>query len=408
MKKSQNSNIQYLRAISVILVILFHIYPNFFFNGFLGVDVFFVISGFLITKILFDYKNKSFFFILINFYKKRFLRIYPALLFAIILTYILAKLFGPPIQSLRGEVISSILSYSNFYYIFSEVSYFETIFRNPLNHTWSLAVEIQFYLLYPFLFYFFLKKVSSNVNRIKKVLVFLIIFLFSISLFIEFYHPVFSFYSSFTRVWIFLFGALVFFNKFKYKSSLSLLGILLIIFVLIFNLNYYDQLKSLLVSAGIYFLILGVGDRDVLKKKLIIRRIFLSIGNSSYSIYLLHLPLLYYLDFYYDGFIKITLFLFFLIIFTSFSYNLIENKFRYLNFTTKKVVLVSLLIFIFSSTLNLNKESVAISLKKINFFERNYYFSKKINPDEIKLLKTPVIKKCKAYELNNQLGYLQQ
>ena len=63
MKKSQNSNIQYLRAISVILVILFHIYPNFFFNGFLGVDVFFVISGFLITKILFDYKNKSFFFI---------------------------------------------------------------------------------------------------------------------------------------------------------------------------------------------------------------------------------------------------------------------------------------------------------------------------------------------------------
>ena len=80
MKKSQNSNIQYLRAISVILVILFHIYPNFFFNGFLGVDVFFVISGFLITKILFDYKNKSF-FILINFYKKRFLRIYHLLYF---------------------------------------------------------------------------------------------------------------------------------------------------------------------------------------------------------------------------------------------------------------------------------------------------------------------------------------
>jgi len=401
--KTQNSNIQYLRAFSVILVILFHVYPDNFYNGFLGVDIFFVISGYLITKILFEYENLLLNKVLFRFYLKRFLRIYPALFFAVLLTYFLAKLFGPPVQSLSGEIISSILSYSNFFYIFTEVPYFETIFKNPLNHVWSLSAEVQFYLFYPFLLFIIFKITGKDILKIRNYFIILILSLFIISIYIEIFNHIFSFYSSLTRIWIFIFGGFIYFSNFNHKNFYKIIGSLLILSVLFIRLDYSYQFKSLIVSLGIYFFLIGVGERDILEKSKKTRNLLLIIGNSSYSIYLLHLPLLYYLDFYFEGYKKILIFIIVLIILTYFLYNFIEKKFRKILFIKKQAV-ISFVILSAIIIINYPNNNQIISFfKTYNFFEKNYDFSKEINPDNIKLSNLPVTKKCKNIELIKRL-----
>ena len=155
MIKNRRSDIDTLRGISVISVIIFHIDSLIFPNGYLGVDLFFVISGYVITKsILKSLKNKTFSFS--RFYLKRARRILPALLFVLLISLIVAIiiLLTADLKRFSESLISSLGFVSNFYFWLTG-GYFSTNDQlKPLLHLWSLSVEEQFYLFFPIFFYF--------------------------------------------------------------------------------------------------------------------------------------------------------------------------------------------------------------------------------------------------------------
>lgn len=151
MKGKYLAHVDGLRAIAVLTVILFHLDIAFFSGGYIGVDVFFVISGFLITSILKSELDRSGQLRIGHFYVKRIKRLMPALLVTLLLTFVFAMLVASPnhLQSMAGSLASAILSVSNLYF-WLEADYFDTSAKlKPLLHTWSLSIEEQFYLLWP-------------------------------------------------------------------------------------------------------------------------------------------------------------------------------------------------------------------------------------------------------------------
>ena len=163
MSKSYRPEIDGLRAISVIAVIVYHF--GLFYNneilpgGYIGVDIFFVISGYLIGRNLLSEYYLTNSINLKQFYIKRAKRILPALFFILLVTTIFANLFLAPrlILNYNDSLFSSILFVSNFYFWFTGQAYGSPqIIEQPLLHTWSLSVEEQFYIIFPLIVIFFL------------------------------------------------------------------------------------------------------------------------------------------------------------------------------------------------------------------------------------------------------------
>ena len=147
MKKKLINHIQFLRAISVLLVFFYHLKLSYFEYGFIGVDIFFVISGYVITSRIYNEYLEFKEFNFLKFYKKRIYRIYPVLFFIFSFTLILIVLFQPLDLFLENLKVFffTIFGISNLYYLFSTKDYFDTIFLDPYAHSWSLGVEEQFY-----------------------------------------------------------------------------------------------------------------------------------------------------------------------------------------------------------------------------------------------------------------------
>ena len=193
------ADIDGLRAIAVLAVVLFHFFPRIMPGGFVGVDIFFVISGYLVTQILHEnIKQNQFSFS--NFYYKRIRRLFPSLVLVLFFTFIagVALLFSDELLNLGKNLISASTFTSNFLF-FSESGYFDKSSElKPLLHLWSLCIEEQFYLLWPFVIWFFYNKKN---HLLKYALLSILLASLLFNLLLTKNHQAFSFYLIFTRLW---------------------------------------------------------------------------------------------------------------------------------------------------------------------------------------------------------------
>ena len=281
-----------LRAIAVIAVVLYHFNPSWLPGGFAGVDVFFVISGYLMTGIIFRGFNSGDFSIL-NFYVARANRIIPPLFILCLILFIFGwfNFIPTDYRELGKHAASSIVFLSNLIYL-NETDYFATSSSGKwLLHTWSLSVEWQFYMLYPVILVA-LKRFMS-LNSLKIVIVFCAGLGFVYCIYATALFPSESYYSLQTRAWEMMVGGAAFLyplsliKKDKWKTELVGLSLILGTYFFVSKDNLWPGYLSLIPVLGAYLVIQSNRDYSIITGN----AVFQKIGSSSYSIYLWHWPL---------------------------------------------------------------------------------------------------------------------
>jgi len=283
-----------LRAVAVIPVILFHAGFEHFSGGYVGVDVFFVISGYLITTILIeDIENDR--FSIVNFYERRARRILPPLFFVMIACIPFAWILMLPSQmkDFSESLVAVSVFVSNILF-WLESGYFEAAAEEkPLLHTWSLAVEEQYYVVFP-IFLFVAWRFGKN--SVFWIIVALTLISLALSEWGWRNMPSANFYLAPTRAWELLAGSIASFivqkRGVQSNNLLSLIGA----FAIIFAILVYDQstpfpsLYALVPVVGVVVLVL-FSDSNTYVGKLLSSKLFVGIGLISYSAYLWHQPL---------------------------------------------------------------------------------------------------------------------
>lgn len=293
------ADIDGLRALAVIPVIIYHAGAAWLPGGFVGVDVFFVISGFLISKIILgEVERNSFSFI--DFYKRRVNRIVPALLFMIVVVLLVFSVSGLPDQSVSvaKSAIAAIFSVSNFYFWGGSGYFSPSSDFMPLLHTWSLAVEEQFYLFFPVLV-IILFRLKLNIRMVIAVGA---IVMFVFGWWISIKSPMFAYYMLPARAWELALGvalAVGVVPKSKniiLNETLTVLGTILIVlsFFYVRSDMVFPGVAALIPCAGAALIINSGGDSFVSKRLLSCKPI-VYVGLISYSLYLWHWPILTFL-----------------------------------------------------------------------------------------------------------------
>ena len=286
-----------LRAVAILSVVSFHAFPNWVQGGYIGVDIFFVISGFLITSIILKGLRKGEFSFL-EFYSRRVRRIFPAMITVLVVSYVLGwfVLLANEYQQLGKHIAGGTSFVSNFV-LWSESGYFDDEAETkPLLHLWSLGIEEQFYLIWPLLIYVGWR-FRCNVFVIV-LSVWAISFVINIS--ITYPYPIAAFYSPFSRFWELLIGSMLAVLSSKqstdvvrsgnWESCLGLFMIAIAIFVLDQN-SAFPGWWALLPTFGAALIIAGGSDSWV-NRLFLANPIMVGIGIVSYPLYLWHWPLL--------------------------------------------------------------------------------------------------------------------
>lgn len=283
-----------LRAVAVIPVIFFHAGFTFFSGGYVGVDIFFVISGYLITSIIISELEQGTFSIL-RFYERRARRILPALFFVMLLCIPFAWMWMLPSQFKDfSQSLVAVSVFASNVLFWRESGYFEAASEEkPLLHTWSLAVEEQYYMLFP-IFLILLWRFG------RSPVFYSIIAISIISLLLSEWgwrnSPTGNFYLAPTRAWELLAGSICAFlqlNKMqKSNNALSALGLALIVFAIFFydDSTPFPSVYALAPVVGTALIIM-YGARETWVAQLLSLRGFVGIGLISYSAYLWHQPL---------------------------------------------------------------------------------------------------------------------
>jgi peptidoglycan/LPS O-acetylase OafA/YrhL len=300
---NRNSTIKYrpdidgLRAVAILSVLAFHLSPANVSGGFVGVDVFFVISGYLISAIVFSEIATRRFSVLV-FYERRIRRIFPALFAMLIVVGAVISFFLLPGEFVdyAKSVLAATLSASNFYFA-QHSGYFDSPTSHPVLHTWSLAVEEQFYILFP-IFLILTRRLFER--WLKHAVVILLFISLAASVATLHYSPTAAFYMPWTRAWELLMGTVISVGLFPrlrvgwVRNAVTLLGIGLIAYSV---LRYTEQtpfpgLAAVIPCLG-SALIIGAGESgSTLIGKVLSWRPVAFIGLISYSLYLWHWPVI--------------------------------------------------------------------------------------------------------------------
>ncbi len=369
MKKIKyRADIDGLRAIAVLSVVGFHAFPRWFKGGYVGVDIFFVISGFLIsTIILKGLKENTFSFI--EFYERRIRRIFPALVLVLIFCMTLGwfTLFSDEYKQLGRYTLGSSVFISNFL-LWQDNGYFDTAASTkPLLHLWSLGIEEQFYLIWPLLLWIVWKKQFNLYAWI--VIIGLVSFIFNCVGII--FYPTATFYLPITRFWELLCGSLLsygmlfrinileqtkkesrfwFSNKEFEKNILSFLGLLIIsgcVFLYTKELAF-PGIWALPPVLGAVFMI-KAGEDSWINRVLLSNKILVWFGLISYPLYLWHWPLLSFAQILEEGMPNFDIRIFIVvlsIILAWLTYNFIEKPIRHQEFEKTVPTLVLSMLFI--------------------------------------------------------------
>ncbi|EIE3637102.1 acetyltransferase [Staphylococcus pseudintermedius] len=339
-----------VRAVAVIAIIIYHLNPQWLSGGFLGVDTFFVISGYLITSLLLTEYHNTGKIELMSFWLRRVKRLIPAVLFLVMGVIVLSLIFMlTEIQKVRADSIAAIFYVSNWWYIMQNVDYFEQFAVQPLKHLWSLAIEEQFYLVFPIV----LLSLLSFIRRLKSIrIIFLILLVISMIAMMVLYVPNENvarvYFGTDTRIQTLLMGVLLalVWPPFQLKAKVNRqmrtmidtagvvgLAILFICF------KFVSETNSILYYGG-FFLISTVTLLVIASSvhpsgyfaKFLGNKVFTFIGSRSYSLYLWHYPIIVLIHHQFvQGQIPPLVYvveILLMVLMAEFSYKFIEQPFR--------------------------------------------------------------------------------
>jgi len=291
------ADIDGLRALAVIPVVFYHVGIPGFAGGFVGVDIFFVISGYLICGMI-DADIRSGTFSLGNFYKRRILRILPALFVMLLVTSILAYVYCLPVEleDYSKSLASAVGSVSNVYFA-GTAGYFDAPAETkPLLHTWSLGVEEQFYLITPLLMLFAYRVLPK---RAKLLFAFVGVLSFAAAFVVSYRNTTFAFYLTPFRAWELALGALLSIRFIPapqtefLKNICGMTGVLLLLGTVVFGSPSAPLLAMTSLASIGAALVIASSERGISTAgKLLSLRPVVFIGLISYSLYLWHWPLI--------------------------------------------------------------------------------------------------------------------
>ena len=343
---SYRKDINGLRAIAVIAVIINHIDKDFLQSGYLGVDIFFVISGFVITSSIFNRKELDIRQFFLGFYERRIKRLIPALIiFNLITSFIVVLVIDNPGYQLRTS-IASLIGVSNIYLLSQSTDYFaSSVTLNPFLHTWSLSIEAQFYLIFPFLAWFtgFSRREKSGEKNFLFVITFLSISSFIFYIYLNIINPSKAYFLLQTRFWEISIGCIIFLLRNKFHKNFNHRKDFLVyfLFTTIILIFFLPQSFSLISTV---FIVFNAGALVFLINKehkiysLLASKPFALIGSISYSLYLWHWGILtlsrWTIGISYKS---IPILLVFSFVFSLISYKLIEQPFVKFKLNAKKI-----------------------------------------------------------------------
>ena len=398
MKLIYRPEIDGLRACAVGAVILYHAQLNIlghevFEGGFIGVDIFFVISGYLITSIIFKELAATRCFSFKHFYERRMRRILPVLLVVMLTSIPFAWMYLLPndLIDFSKSILYSLGFSSNFYFHYSGLEYAVDELQNSFLHTWSLSIEEQYYIVFPIV-------LLVTFKYLRKYLPHILIFGFVTSLglaeFSSRNYPSASFYFLHTRMWELLAGSiLAYFEITKGQRSkiqslnliLPLVGLVLIghSFIFFHNEMLHPSLYTLSPIIGVC-LIIWFSNKNEFVTKILSTKLFVGIGLISYSLYLWHYPIFVFaskLNLSEGNFFKKLLIALFIVILSIFSYFFIEKPCRFKKIKFKKIFMFLFVKFLVISlfciyTLNLKFHPFLTKYNNENKnFELNYDYN---------------------------------
>lgn len=359
-----------LRALAILPVILFHVNSSWLPGGFIGVDIFFVISGYLITGILIKEFNQSGSINFREFYSRRMKRILPLLALTLLMVWIISFLIMLPEDFARvaasGEYVIAFIS--NFYFG-RKADYFAPASDEfPLLHSWSLSIEEQFYLFWPVFIFLLLRRKNLKLQMGLTISLCLVSFVYAHSLSLDQATATVSYFSTLSRIGELAIGGIAAFvvqndllGKVRSSTFLALLG-LGSIFAGVFYItkeSIFPGFLTLIPCLAAFLILVGTSE---VPKKFLSQKILIEIGKHSYALYLFHWPIIAFLKYLNSG-TPFTLNDYLLIVITTaacavLSKKLIEDPIyrRKISFSSSVLVLLILPSLLFKTVFTLTRK----------------------------------------------------